>query len=378
MASLTDGRSPASAAVYVHLPWCVKKCPYCDFNSHPLKGALPVAEYVDALVTDLEAQLEDRAITNIPTVFFGGGTPSLFPADAFTRLLDSLEHSLTADAEITMEANPGTTEHGDLAGYRQAGINRLSFGAQSFDDARLLDLGRIHDSSAIRTSFELARQAGFDNVNLDLMYGLPNQSRDAALADLEAAIALNPEHISWYQLTLEPKTEFARRPPPLPGDIVLEAMEQTGYRLLEAAGYRRYEVSAYARPGRECQHNRQYWTFADYLGAGAGAHGKYRRADGVSVRTRKAHQPRLYVSDPAAGTETPIPGDALPAEFMLNALRLTEGVSVDRFEAATGLPLSTLEPARGEQIEAGLLESDRLAATRAGYPLLDSLIQGYL
>ena len=239
MAGLTNPDSPVSTAVYVHLPWCVRKCPYCDFNSHPLKAMLPVAEYVDALVKDLQEQLEGRAITAVPTVFFGGGTPSLFPPEAFARLLNVLGSRLTADAEITMEANPGTTEHGELTGYRQAGINRLSFGAQSFDDARLLDLGRIHDSSAIRTSFELARQAGFDNVNLDLMYGLPNQSREGALADLAAAIALNPEHISWYQLTLEPKTEFAQRPPPLPGDIVLEAMEQAGYRLLEAAGYHR-------------------------------------------------------------------------------------------------------------------------------------------
>ncbi len=377
-APLTDPHTPASASVYVHLPWCIRKCPYCDFNSHPLKGSLPVQEYVAALLDDLAQQLEDRAVTNIPTVFFGGGTPSLFPADAFGRVLDLLSSRLPAGAEITMEANPGTTEHDELAGYRQVGINRLSFGAQSFNDASLIDLGRIHDSSAIRNSFELARKAGFDNVNLDLMYGLPNQTRDGALEDLQAAIALDPEHISWYQLTLEPKTEFAQRPPPLPEDIVLEGMEQAGYRLLAAAGYQRYEVSAYAKTGRECRHNRQYWTFADYLGAGAGAHGKRRGPDGVSIRTRKAHQPRLYLADPTASFETPIAEDALPSEFMLNALRLVEGVDLDRFEATTGLDLSVLEPARSEQIQGGLLAPDRLAATSAGYPLLDSLIQGYL
>lgn len=367
-----------TASLYVHLPWCVRKCPYCDFNSHPLKAELPAQEYVDALVRDLLAQLAESGVTTIPSVFFGGGTPSLFPAAAFARLLAALEGTLVRGAEITMEANPGTTEHGKLASYREAGINRISFGAQSFDDARLSDLGRIHDSTAIRSSFVLAREAGFDNLNLDLMYGLPNQTRDGALADLEAAITLEPEHISWYQLTLEPKTEFAQRPPPLPGDIVLEAMEQAGYRLLAAAGYRRYEVSAFAKTGRECRHNQQYWTFGDYLGIGAGAHGKYRRPDGSSVRTRKAHQPRVYLADPTATVTERIPEESLPGEFMLNALRLADGVPNDRFTEATGLPLSALEPARAEQIEAGVLSAERLAASRRGYPLLDSLIQAYL
>ncbi len=367
-----------TASVYVHLPWCVKKCPYCDFNSHPLKAELPAAEYVQALVADLQLQLQEANVSSVPSVFFGGGTPSLFPPEAFASVLDVLEDLLADGAEVTMEANPGTTEHGDLGGYREAGINRISFGAQSFDDARLVELGRIHDSSAIRSSFELARKAGFDNLNLDLMYGLPNQSRDGALADLRAAIALGPEHISWYQLTLEPKTEFAQRPPPLPGDIVLESMEQAGYRLLDEAGYRRYEVSAFARAGRECRHNRQYWTFADYLGVGAGAHGKYRLADGTSLRTRKAHQPRLYLADPEATVVEPIPEEALPGEFMLNALRLTRGVPNEQFAASTGLGLDALDVARREQIEAGLLRGDRLAATERGYPLLDSLIQAYL
>jgi oxygen-independent coproporphyrinogen-3 oxidase len=243
-------------ALYVHLPWCVRKCPYCDFNSHPLKDETSFDAYVDALVADLQAQLDVYDIARIPTVFFGGGTPSLFPPEAFARVLEVIGSRLTADAEITMEANPGTTEHGSMEAYRQAGINRISFGAQSFDDDRLQALGRIHDSRAIIASFELARDAGFDNLNLDLMYGLPDQDRRGALADLAAAIALGPEHISWYQLTLEPKTEFARRPPPLPGDLLLEAMEQGGYEMLAAAGYDRYEVSAYARPGARSRHNR--------------------------------------------------------------------------------------------------------------------------
>ena len=366
------------AALYVHLPWCVRKCPYCDFNSHPLKGAEPFAEYVDALVRDLHRQLDRTGVERIPTVFFGGGTPSLFPPDAFARVLEALGTRLAADAEVTLEANPGTTEHGSMNGYRQAGINRISFGAQSFDDDRLEALGRIHDSRAILQSFELARAAGFDNLNLDLMYGLPDQDRRGALADLTAAIELGPEHISWYQLTLEPKTEFARRPPPLPGDLLLDTMEQGGYELLAGAGYERYEVSAFARPGAQSRHNSTYWTFGDYLGIGAGAHGKHRGAHGATIRTRKAHQPRLYLSDPMETVTETVSPERLPGEFMLNALRLVEGVALERFEAATGLPLSALEPARAGQIEAGLLHRDRLAATGRGFALLDSLIADYL
>jgi putative oxygen-independent coproporphyrinogen III oxidase len=365
-------------ALYVHLPWCVRKCPYCDFNSHPLKDETSFDAYVDALVADLQAQLDVYDIARIPTVFFGGGTPSLFPPEAFARVLEVIGSRLTADAEITMEANPGTTEHGSMEAYRQAGINRISFGAQSFDDDRLQALGRIHDSRAIIASFELARDAGFDNLNLDLMYGLPDQDRRGALADLAAAIALGPEHISWYQLTLEPKTEFARRPPPLPGDLLLEAMEQGGYEMLAAAGYDRYEVSAYARPGARSRHNRTYWTFGDYLGIGAGAHGKHRRSDGITIRTRKAHQPRLYLSRPADTIEERISAERLPGEFMLNALRLSEGVALERLEETTGLSIAALEPARSRQIEAELLRPDRLAATARGYALLDSLIEDYL
>lgn len=364
--------------LYVHFPWCVRKCPYCDFNSHPLRGELPMAAYVDALIRDLSAQLRVLESPRLGSVFFGGGTPSLFPPGAFERLLGFLEPWLDAHAEITLEANPGTTEHGDLAGYRSAGINRLSFGAQSFSDAHLAALGRIHDAGAIHRSFELARAAGFDNVNLDLMYGLPRQNRDQAMADLDAAITLAPEHLSWYQLTLEPKTEFARRPPPLPSDVMLAAIEDAGYARLDAAGFARYEVSAFARGGRQSRHNLGYWTFADYLGAGAGAHGKLTTSPAAVRRTRKAHQPRLYLADPETTETADVPVEALPGEFMLNALRLTSGVALERFEAATGTPLTALEPARSRQIEAGLLEPGRLAATPRGFALLDSLIADYL
>ncbi len=365
--------------LYVHFPWCVKKCPYCDFNSHPVRGELPEAAYLEALLRDFEAQLPSVADRRFSSVFFGGGTPSLFSPASIARLIDRLGPMLTADAEVTLEANPGTAEHQDLAGYRHAGVNRLSFGAQSFDNEKLAALGRIHDRGAIFRSFELARAGGFDNINLDLMYGLPGQHRDAALEDLKTAFSLAPEHLSWYQLTLEPKTEFARRPPPaLPGDIQLEAMESAGHRLLADAGYARYEVSAYARDGQRCRHNQIYWTFGDYLGIGAGAHGKLTAVDHTIQRRRKTSQPRLYLNEPTRVEATPIAADDLPGEFMLNALRLVDGVTSECFEATTGLPLSALEPVRGEQIEAGLLRQDRLAATPRGYALLDSLISAYL
>ncbi|MEM8766428.1 MAG: radical SAM family heme chaperone HemW [Pseudomonadota bacterium] len=365
--------------LYVHFPWCVKKCPYCDFNSHPLRGELPEAAYLESLLLDLEAQLPALEGRRLGSVFFGGGTPSLFSPASIARVLGRLAPMLTEDVEVTLEANPGTAEHQDLAGYRRAGVNRLSFGAQSFEVEKLKALGRIHDRGAIFRSFSLARAGGFDNINLDLMYGLPGQSRDEALEDLRTAFSLEPEHLSWYQLTLEPKTEFARRPPPaLPGDIQLEAMEAAGHRLLADAGYERYEVSAYARGNRRCRHNQVYWTFGDYLGVGAGAHGKLTTADGTIHRRRKASQPRLYQNNPTATETKAIDAGDLPGEFMLNALRLMNGVANERFEAATGLALSTLEPIRGTQIEAGLLREDRLAATPRGYELLDSLIAAYL
>jgi len=377
-------------ALYIHFPWCVRKCPYCDFNSHPTHTrsagtrsskapGFDEPAYLQALISDLDTQLDEHAGRTITTVFCGGGTPSLFSPASFERLIDHLAPRLDPTAEITMEANPGTTEHHDLGGYRAAGINRLSLGVQSFDEDMLNKLGRIHGSEDVYRSFELARSAGFDNINLDLMYGLPDQDRPGALGDLIKAIELAPEHLSWYQLTLEPKTEFARRPPTLPSDIILEAMEREGYRLLEEAGFIRYEVSAFARPGHECLHNMAYWTFGDYLGAGAGAHGKISRSlpDEV-IRTRKPHQPRLYLANSDTTTTEVIAPELLPGEFMLNALRLAEGVAHERFEAATGLPLTALEPMLSVQIERGLMRPDRLAATDRGYAVLDSLIQAYL
>ena len=377
--------APAAAdqdlGLYVHFPWCVRKCPYCDFNSHPLRGNLDEGGYRHALLKDLENQLRTVADDSIGSVFFGGGTPSLFEPETFAIVLGRIERYLQHDAEITMEANPGTTEHKDFGGYLRAGINRLSLGAQSFDEAQLQRLGRVHGTDDILRSVEAARSAGIDNVNLDLMYGLPRQSVDGALADLEQAIALAPDHLSWYQLTIEPKTEFARRPPPPVAEDDLAAMEAAGYRLLADNGFSRYEVSAFARPARQCRHNLNYWTFGDYLGVGAGAHGKRSRPtkSGVLVtRTSKARQPRLYLEKPQETMQTPVATKALGGEFVLNALRLTEGVSARTFTERTGLDTSALQPAWSELAAQGLLETERLAATEIGFRYLDSLIDRFL
>ncbi|HCO42772.1 MAG TPA: oxygen-independent coproporphyrinogen III oxidase-like protein, partial [Gammaproteobacteria bacterium] len=262
-------------SLYVHLPWCVRKCPYCDFNSHVAGAALPQAAYIDALLRDLEADLPLVWGRPVISVFLGGGTPSLFEPDAIDRLLSELRARLPvlAGAEITLEANPGTLDTARLAGFREAGVNRLSLGVQSFDDACLKALGRIHDAAAARRAVQVARACGFERLNLDLMFGLPGQDVDQALRDLDTALAAEPGHLSWYQLTLEPNTVFYSHPPPLPAPERMEAIYEAGLARLAAAGYSRYEVSAYARPGHGCQHNVNYWQFGDYLGIGAGAHG---------------------------------------------------------------------------------------------------------
>jgi putative oxygen-independent coproporphyrinogen III oxidase len=368
--------------LYVHFPWCVRKCPYCDFNSHPLRGALDFDGYRDALLKDMAAALADVTPGRITSVFFGGGTPSLFPPSVFRALLARLGPLLAPDAEITLEANPGTTEHHDPAGYLAAGINRLSFGAQTFDDRQLQRLGRIHGAAETRAAVATARRAGFTRVNLDIMYALPQQTAAAALADLEAALALAPEHLSWYQLTLEPKTEFARRPPPLPGELAVTRMEALGHERLAAAGFERYEISAYGRNGDRCRHNLNYWSFGDYVGIGAGAHGKRTRygkdQPPAVLRTRKAAQPRLYLAEPTRTHSVTVPSDQLAFEFLMNALRLIDGVAFDRFGAATGLDFEALQPAWQRGVESGLLRADRLAATPLGLRHLDGLLQGFL
>ncbi len=360
--------------VYVHFPWCVKKCPYCDFNSHPLKGALAEAEYVDALLADISASATDFESCTVITVFFGGGTPSLFSPRAFEQVLSALPGD---PIEVTLEANPGTTEYHDFADYRRAGINRLSLGAQSFSDRALERLGRIHKAEETVRAFERARSAGFDNINLDLMYGLPEQNTDEAIEDLDKAIRLNPEHISWYELTLEPKTEFFRRPPKLPDEDTMASLEDAGRLLLTSAGYQRYEVSAWSRPGRACAHNLNYWRFGDYAGIGAGAHGKLTRAGSVRRTTRPA-QPRIFMADPRSSTSTTVAPSRLRFEYLLNILRLPEGCAFDDLLAATGLTTSALEPEWGKGVAAGLLRADRIATTATGYRYLDEVMQAFL
>lgn len=362
------------SGLYVHLPWCVRKCPYCDFNSHPLKAQLPESDYLRALLDDFAGE-RPRAPWPIRSVYFGGGTPSLFSPRAFGRLLDAF--ALPSDVEVTLEANPGTVETaGAVADYARAGVNRVSLGVQSFDDRHLRTLGRIHDGGEARRAAGAIRAAGFAGFNIDLMFGLPGQTVADALSDIEGAVTLAPDHISWYQLTIEPRTEFARRPPVLPSPDAVADIAEGGQALLADHGYERYEVSAYARPGSRCRHNLNYWTFGDYVGIGAGAHGKLTGAQGV-VRTAKARQPRLYLKDPSP-VDTPVDPAALPVEFMMNALRLVDGVPASRFEERTGLSGAVIDDVVTGLRTEGLMDPDRLALTEFGYRHLDTVVARFL
>lgn len=343
-------------SLYVHLPWCVQKCPYCDFNSHPLRGMLQENAYLAALLRDLDEELNRIAEREIGTVFFGGGTPSLFSPDAIARVLQRLHPHLAAQAEVTLEANPGTVEHGRFRGYRDAGVNRLSLGAQSFDDGALKRLGRIHGAAEISDAVDEACAGGFDNFNLDLMYGLPDQSLDGALADVTRALALKPSHISHYQLTLEPQTLFAKHPPPLPPDDLIWLMQLRCQEKLSDAGFEQYETSAYARDGRRCQHNLNYWQYGDYIAIGAGAHGKLTRPETDLIERReKPRQPGHYMRDSSHHTHLVGKPDRV-FEFMLNALRLNAGFDREQFEARTGCPLAGVEPTLESAQQRGLLQ----------------------
>ncbi|MFN7182788.1 MAG: radical SAM family heme chaperone HemW [Thermomonas haemolytica] len=358
--------TPPPLALYVHLPWCVRKCPYCDFNSHEHKGAPPFDAYIDALLRDLDFDLPLAWGRVVHSVFFGGGTPSLFPPQAIDRFLQGAAARLrfAPDVEITLETNPGTVEHGPFAGYRAAGVNRLSFGVQSFDDGCLQRLGRIHSSGDAERAVKAAQDAGLDNLNLDLMYALPGQTLAMAVDDIARALALQPAHISHYQLTLEPGTRFAARPPQdLPDIDAAWDMQEACQAQLATAGFAQYEVSAYARPGRQCRHNLNYWQFGDYLGIGAGAHGKLTLGAQQQVMRRwKIRHPLLYLEK--AGTDAAIGGDEvltaarLPFDFMLNALRLNAGVPLALFEARTGLPRSTIAAHLATARARGWLEDD--------------------
>jgi oxygen-independent coproporphyrinogen-3 oxidase len=375
-------------SLYVHLPWCVRKCPYCDFNSHAQRGALPFDAYVDALLADLRHDLPLAWGRTVRTVFFGGGTPSLFPPQAIDRLLQEASALLrfAPDCEVTLETNPGTAEHGRFEGYLAAGVNRLSFGVQSFDDGCLQRLGRIHDSREAVAAVRLAREAGFDNFNLDLMYALPGQTLAMAEDDIARAIALEPAHVSHYQLTLEPNTLFAARPPEgLPGHDEAWDMQERCQALLDAAGYAQYEVSAYARPGRRCAHNLNYWRFGDYLGIGAGAHGKLTLgAEQAILRRWKVKHPAAYLA--AAGTPAAIGGDERiaperrPFDYMLNALRLNEGFPLPEFEARTGLPRDAIAGELAQARARGWvgLEGDRVVPTELGRRFTNDVIGLFL
>lgn len=382
----------APLSLYVHMPWCVKKCPYCDFNSHGLRSEPPpYAQYIDHLLADLDADRADfgEALGGRPivSVFFGGGTPSLFAPELIARLLDGVRERLPLvdDAEITLETNPGTVEHGSFNGYLAAGINRLSFGVQSFDDDKLRRLGRIHGADEAEAAVKSAQDAGYRNINLDLMYALPQQTLEGALADVERAVELQPTHISHYQLTLEPNTAFAANPPPLPDDDHAWAMQEACEQRLAAAGYGQYEISAYAQPGRRCTHNLNYWEFGDYLGIGAGAHGKLSDARSGQIRRRwKTRHPRSYMD--AIGTPARIGGDSivavdeLPFEYMLNALRLIDGVPMQAFSERTGLAIGHIAPALAAARERGWLLPDpqRLQTTALGQRFLNDVIGSFL
>lgn len=370
--------------VYVHLPWCAKKCPYCDFNSHAAPAELPAEAYVDALLADLDHALPGVQ-GRVPTsVFIGGGTPSLFPPDAIARLLAGLAErlALPAATEITLEANPGTVEAGRFEAFRAAGVNRLSLGIQSFADDALAALGRIHDGAAARAAAERALAAGFDSVNLDLMYGLPDQSLDAAIDDLATALALAPDHVSWYELTLEPNTVFWSRPPRLPDDDARADIEAAGADRLAAAGFSRYEISAWARaPALRCRHNLNYWHFGDYVGIGAGAHGKITDPEtGAIVREARIRSPDKFLARAPAGEAVAsrrvlAPADAA-CEFLLNALRLPDGFPADLFAARTGLALAWLEAPMASAEADGLLVRDggRIRPSARGLAFLNDLL----
>ena len=369
-------------SLYIHFPWCVKKCPYCDFNSHPLQQTLDQTTYIQALIEDLDYELSHfNQSRPLVSIFLGGGTPSLFEADALASLLRGVEHrfKFAEDIEITMEANPGTTEHHDFASYNRAGINRLSIGAQSFNPTHLEVLGRIHSSADILKSFKSAREGGFDNINVDLMFGLPGQTVDQALADLETALDLAPDHVSLYQLTLEPNTVFYRYPPKLPDQDDVIEMQQSLQTKLFCRDFHQYEISAYARSQYECRHNLNYWMFGDYLGIGAGAHSKL-TVDQLLIRRARKKHPGTYIagagSNGAIAETKQITSNEIPLEFLMNGLRLKTGFSLGIAEERTGLKASAIREHLQKHIAEGLVieSGDNLRCSDTGYLFLDNIL----
>ncbi len=368
-------------SLYIHIPWCVQKCPYCDFNSHALKQQVPEADYVAALLADLDADLKYVQGRQLQSIFIGGGTPSLFSAEAIKSLLDGVAARVpfAANIEITMEANPGTIEAGRFAGYQQAGVTRISIGVQSFQPEKLQRLGRIHDPAQAIAAGLQATQAGLRSFNIDLMHGLPEQSVSDALSDLQQAIEIAPPHLSWYQLTIEPNTAFGSRPPVLPEDETLWDIQEQGHQLLLAAGYRQYEISAYAKPGYECRHNLNYWQFGDYLGIGCGAHGKITLpAEDRIIRTAKVKHPKGYL-DPARAfldRSWDVDNEDRPFEYFMNRMRLFRPIPKAEFTARTNLPAETVEQLFKRAYEQGLLEQTdtEWQVTELGHRYLNTLL----
>ncbi|NIF60262.1 radical SAM family heme chaperone HemW [Enterobacter sp. Ap-916] len=369
-------------SLYIHIPWCVQKCPYCDFNSHALKGDVPHDEYVSHLLHDLDRDVALAQGREVKTIFIGGGTPSLLSSEAMQTLLDGVRSrlKLADDAEITMEANPGTVEADRFVGYQKAGVNRISIGVQSFSEPKLKRLGRIHDAGEAKRAANLASGLGLRSFNLDLMHGLPDQSLEEALDDLRQAIALNPPHLSWYQLTIEPNTLFGSRPPKLPDDDALWDIFEQGDKLLTAAGYQQYETSAYAKPGYQCQHNLNYWRFGDYLGIGCGAHGKITFPDGRITRTAKTRHPRGYMEGKYLDRQHDVEQADKPFEFFMNRFRLLEAAPRSEFTLYTGLDEAIIRPQLDEALAKNYMtETDEhWQITEHGKLFLNSLLELFL
>ncbi len=369
-------------SLYLHIPWCVQKCPYCDFNSHALKGEVPHDDYVAHLLADLDADLHLTSGRTVDTIFIGGGTPSLLSSEAMQNLLDGVRARLpvATDAEITMEANPGTVEADRFSAYQRAGVNRISIGVQSFSAEKLERLGRIHGPEEAKRAAHLATDLGLRSFNLDLMHGLPNQTLEQALDDLRQAIALNPPHLSWYQLTIEPNTLFAYKTPVLPDDDALWDIFEQGDQLLTAAGYQQYETSAYAKPGYQCQHNLNYWRFGDYLGVGCGAHGKLTQSDGRILRTVKTKHPRGYMQGRYMDKQHEVESKELPFEFFMNRFRLLEAAPREEFAIYTGLEESAIRAQLDDAIAKEYLveTATHWQITEKGKLFLNSLLELFL
>ena len=391
MLGMLDMLENQPLSLYIHIPWCVEKCPYCDFNSHAVKSAIPEQDYVSALIADLDADINRFALNDRPlhSIFIGGGTPSLFSAASIksllTQVLSRFDHK--ADIEITLEANPGTVEADKFIGFYNAGVTRLSIGVQSFASDKLIKLGRIHDSNQAQTAAKLATDSGVTSFNLDLMHGLPNQSLENALDDLKIAISLNPHHISWYQLTIEPNTIFHSKPPKLPVDDVLWDIQDRGVELLKEAGYIQYEISAYAKPGYQCQHNINYWQYGDYLGIGCGAHGKISDSRTQKImRTVKVKHPKGYLDESRDYLDqlSEVDNSDRPFEFMMNQLRLHRAFSVEQFQKSTGLTISSVLPLLKEAQQKKLMafetrdNEEYWLVTTTGQRYLNDLLEIFL